>query len=347
MHTVGTPALWALFLLGLLVALAVDLFVHRRDAPISVRDAALWSAFWVALSALFCAFVYLRFGSSAALAWGTTWLLEKALSVDNLFVFLVIFSAFAVPDGSRHRVLFWGVLGAFVMRAAFIVAGAALVQAFDAVLYLLGAVLLWTSYRMLRASEDEAPDLDRNPFVRLFRRVVPTTTEYVGRRFWVWRDGRWLATPLVPVLIVVETTDLVFAVDSVPAALAVSDDPFIVFTSNALAILGLRTLFFLLHGLVARLRYLRHGLVAVLAFIGGKLLVRDLWHVPVGVSLAVVATCLAASVLASWVLPRPRVPPVAGTVPSPRRLEPAEAVGRHDDSAAPETWERSSPPPST
>lgn len=300
---IGTPELWAGFIIFILAMLALDLGVfHRRAHEVSTREALAWSLVWIALALLFNAGIYHWFGRERALEFFTGYLIEKALSVDNLFVFLVLFTYFAVPAALRHRVLFWGILGALVMRALFIVAGTALIAAFHWVLYLFGAFLVFTGLKLL-AARDEGIEPERNPVLRLIRRVLPSVPEYHGARFVVRRAGRWFATPLLAVLVMIEATDIVFALDSIPAVFAITRDPFIVFTSNIFAVLGLRALFFLLAGMLGRFRYLKVGLGLVLAFVGVKMLLVDLVRVPIALSLGVIACLLGLSVAASMLLP--------------------------------------------
>lgn len=300
---IGTPELWAGFIIFILAMLALDLGVfHRRAHEVSTREALAWSLVWIALALLFNAGIYHWFGRERALEFFTGYLIEKALSVDNLFVFLVLFTYFAVPAALRHRVLFWGILGALVMRALFIVAGTALIAAFHWVLYLFGAFLVFTGLKLL-AARDEGIEPERNPVLRLIRRVLPSVPEYHGARFVVRRAGRWFATPLLAVLVMIEATDIVFALDSIPAVFAITRDPFIVFTSNIFAVLGLRALFFFLAGMLGRFRYLKVGLGLVLAFVGVKMLLVDLVRVPIALSLGVIACLLGLSVAASMLLP--------------------------------------------
>ena len=299
MNSIGSPWLWAGFVGFVLAMLALDLGVfHRKAHEVKFREALGWSVFWIGLALAFNLGVYLWFGPQAGLEFLTGYLIEKALSVDNLFVFLVIFSAFAVPVAYQHRVLFWGILGALVMRAIFIALGAALLESFHWVIYVFGGLLVLTGIKLMRERGQHA-DPTRNPIFRFFRRMVPAVDEYHGSRFTVLKAGRRYATPLLLVLVAVEATDLVFAVDSIPAIFAITKDPFIVFTSNVFAMLGLRALYFLLAGVMARFRYLKVGLAMVLVFVGGKMLVTDLYKIPVGWSLAVVALLLGGSVAAS------------------------------------------------
>lgn len=304
-ESVGTPLLWVGFTAFVLALLALDLGVfHRKAHEVGFREALVWSVVWVSLAAAFNVAVWMWFGPAKGLEFLTGYLIEKALSVDNIFVFLVVFSYFSVPKELQHRVLFWGILGALVMRAAFIAAGAALLEAFHGVVYVFGGFLVFTGIRML-AQRDAEPRPDRSPVLRLFRRVVPSVPDYEGPRFTVVHAGKRFATPLLAVLVVVEATDLVFAVDSIPAVFAVTKDPFIVYTSNVFAILGLRAMYFLLAGILDRFRYLKVGLATVLIFVGVKMAIVDVYAIPVGVSLAVVAGILGVSIVASLAAPRP------------------------------------------
>jgi tellurite resistance protein TerC len=301
METIGSPALWIGFTGFVLFMLALDLGVfHRNSHEVGVREALGWSAVWVGLALLFNLGVYHWFGPQKGLEFLTGYLIEKALSVDNIFVFLMLFSYFAVPAAYQHRVLFWGILGALVMRAIFIALGAALLARFHWVIYIFGALLVVTAVKMLRAGDHDIHP-ERNPIYRLFRRVVPAAEGYREDRFLVREGGRWLATPLLAVLVAVEATDLVFAVDSIPAIFAVTSDPFIVYTSNIFAILGLRAMFFLLAGVMHQFEYLKVGLALVLGFVGTKMLITEIYKIPVGVSLGVVAALLAGSIAASFV----------------------------------------------
>jgi tellurite resistance protein TerC len=300
---IGTPELWVGFIIFVLAMLALDLGVfHRKAHEVSVREAFVWSVVWITLALVFNVGIYHWFGRERALEFFTGYLIEKALSVDNLFVFLVLFTYFAVPGALRHRVLFWGILGALVMRALFIAAGTALIAAFHWILYVFGAFLIFTGLKLL-AARDEGIEPERNPVLRLIRRFLPSVPEYHGTHFVVKRAGRWYATPLLAVLIIIEATDIVFALDSIPAVFAITRDPFIVFTSNIFAVLGLRALFFLLAGMLGRFRYLKVGLGLVLAFVGTKMLLIDLVRVPIALSLGVIALLLSLSVAASLLRP--------------------------------------------
>jgi tellurite resistance protein TerC len=312
MQSIGTPLLWTGFTAFVVAMLALDLGVfHRRAHEVRFREALSWSVVWVALALAFNVAVWRWFGPTKGLEFLTGYLIEKALSVDNIFVFLVIFSYFAVPKAYQHRVLFWGILGAIVMRAIFIFAGAALLEAFHWVIYVFGGILILTGVKMLVQRNAEIHP-ERNPIFRAFRRLVPSVPEYHGQAFTVLQGGRRYATPLLAVLVAVEATDVVFAVDSIPAVFAVTKDPFIVYTSNIFAILGLRAMYFLLAGVMDRFRYLKAGLATVLVFVGAKMTIAELYPIPVGVSLAVVASILAASVVASLLArPRPLSAPTA------------------------------------
>jgi tellurite resistance protein TerC len=294
--SVGNLYLWVGFTLFILAMLALDLGVfHRRAHEVRLREAAIWSAVWVSLAAGFNVGVYVLAGTGTGLEFTTGYLIEKSLAIDNIFVFAVIFSYFAVPPVYQHRVLFWGILGALVMRAIFIFAGAALLDAFHWVIYLFGAFLLLTGVKLLR-QRDLHVDPGQNVALRLFRRFVPMVPEYHGQRFTILRNGKRYATPLLAVLVLVEATDLVFAVDSIPAIFAVTDDPFIVYTSNIFAILGLRSMYFLLAGIIDRFRYLKVGLGAVLVFVGIKMVLVDVYKIPSWASLLVVSALLGGSI---------------------------------------------------
>lgn len=292
--------LWIGFNLVVLALLALDLGVLNRKAhAVSLREAALWSALWIGLSLAFNGFIFFWQGSEAALDFLTAYLLEKSLSVDNIFVFVLLFTSFQVPDEYQHRVLFWGVIGAILMRALLIVLGTALISLFHWLLYIFGAFLIVTGARLALQREQKA-DPNQGRLVRLVRRFLPITQGYIGGKFLVREKGRLAATPLLLVLVVVEGTDLLFALDSIPAIFAITLDPFLVYTSNICAILGLRALYFLLAGLVERFRYLKFGLAVVLVFVGIKLLLTDLYHIPIGISLGIIAAVLTISIIASW-----------------------------------------------
>lgn len=317
-ESVGTPILWIGFTLFVLAMLTLDLGVfHRRAHEVRVREAFIWTLVWIALALLFNFGVYVWFGPERGLEFFTGYLIEKALSVDNIFVFLVIFSYFAVPAAFQHRVLFWGILGALVMRAVFIVLGAALLQKFHWIIYIFGAFLVFTGVKLLLQRTSEMHP-ERNPLFRLFRRLVPAVGDYRGSHFTTVVAGKRHVTPLLLVLVCVEATDIVFAVDSIPAIFAITRDPFIVYTSNIFAILGLRALYFVLAGVMGRFHYLRAGLALVLAFVGSKMMLADLYEVPIVASLAVIATLLAGSVVASLMRPPAEQPPVTRPHGTPR-----------------------------
>ena len=290
--------LWLAVLAVILIMLAVDLVAHRGTKVASLREATGWSAAWVTIGLGFGAVVWAIFGAQAAGEYYAGYVIEKSLAVDNIFVFALIFTAFAVPRAYQHRVLFYGVLGALVMRAGFIAGGAALINEFAWVLYLFGAFLVATGVQMFR-HRNQHSDPTQHPILRLTRQVIPNTTTWHGTKFWVKEHGRWVATPLFTVLILIEVTDLIFAVDSIPAIFAVTQEPFLVFTSNAFAILGLRAMYFLLADLIHRFVYLKVGLAAVLVFVGVKMLLLDVYKIPIGLSLTVIAGLITASVLAS------------------------------------------------
>ncbi|HEY3377251.1 MAG TPA: TerC family protein [Armatimonadota bacterium] len=296
--------LWVGFNLFVLAMLALDLgIIHRQDHVVTLREALTWSGVWISLALLFNALLYLWRGPDIALQFLTGYLIEKSLSVDNIFVMLTLFTYFKVPGQYQHKVLFWGIIGALVMRAIFIVLGIAAIEKFHWVIYLFGVLLLVTGVRMAVGKEREVHP-ERNPVLRAFQRVMPVTPQYVEGHFFVRQAGRRWATPLMVVLLLIETSDLIFAVDSIPAILAVSQDTFVVYTSNVFAILGLRSLYFALSGMVQRFRYLHYGLAAILIFIGAKMLLTDLVHVPILVTLGMVLGILLLSILASLRVPR-------------------------------------------
>jgi len=293
--------IWAwILLVGTIGALLVVdlLLVHRTPHEISMKEAAIESAVWITIGTGFTLVVLWWHGGTAAGEYLSGYLIEKSLSIDNVFVWAVIFNYFAVPAKYQFRVLFWGIFGALVLRAVFIFTGVALIQRFDWVLYVFGAFLLVTAVRIARHSNDEVHP-ERNPVLKAVRRVVPSTTDYDGQKLFTRRSGRTLATPLFAVLVLVESTDVVFAVDSIPAILAVSREQFIVFSSNAFAILGLRALYFLLAGMAGRFRYLNIGLGGILAFVGVKMLLTDVYHFPTWASLVVISAILAVTVATS------------------------------------------------
>ena len=295
---------WVVFNIFVLAMLALDMGVfHRTAHVVRIKEALLWSAIWISLALLFFLGIFFWRGRVTALEFLTGYLIEKSLSVDNLFVFLLIFSYFRVPSLYQHKILFWGILGALIMRAIFIFAGVALIQKFHWILYLFGAFLILTGIKMALQKDREIHP-EKNPVLILLQRLMPVTDRYEGGRFFVRREGRYLATLLFIVLLVVETTDVIFAMDSIPAVLAITLDPFIVYTSNVFAILGLRSLYFALAGMMALFHYLHYGLSAILVFVGAKMLLADLYKIPVGIALGVVACFLTISIIASIVHPR-------------------------------------------
>ena len=287
-----------------LVLLAIDLGVfHRKAHAVGVREAAIWSAIWISLSLLFAAGIFVLDGSEKGVEFLTAYTIEKSLSVDNIFVFVVIFSYFAVPAQFQHRVLFYGILGALIMRGLFIGAGLGLLELFHWVIFPFGAFLILTGIK-LAVQNDSEVDPERNFLLRLACRFFPITPDYVGQRFVIRKAGTLFVTPLLLVLIVIETTDLVFAVDSVPAIIAVSRDPFIVYSSNVMAILGLRALYFLLAGVVGQFRYLRFGLAMILSFVGVKMILSETYEIPTFAALGVVGAILAVTIIASLIVSR-------------------------------------------
>ena len=295
---------WLAFGVLVVGVLALDLGVGQRaDRAMPVREALRWSVLWIAVAVLFGVGINARLGGAKALEFFTGYVVELSLSADNIFVFLMLFTYFRVPDPYRHKVLLWGILGALVMRGVFIAAGVTLIQRFHMVFYVFGALLIASGVKMAFERGVEIHP-ERNPVLRLARRLLPVTKAYAGDRFFTFEGGRRYATPLFIVLLVVETTDLVFAVDSIPAVLAITQDPFIVYTSNIFAVLGLRAMFFALAGVVGMFRYLSVGLSAILILIGAKMLLTDVVVVPTAVSLAAVAAILATSIVASMVRPK-------------------------------------------
>ncbi len=289
---------WAAVLAVIVSMLAIDLFAHRTAHVVGVKEAAAWSAVWVSLGLAFGGVIWWTYGAQAGGEYYAGYLIEKSLAVDNVFVFALIFTYFAVPREYQHRVLFYGVLGALVFRAIFIAGGAVLIENFAWVLYLFGAFLVYTGWKMFRHRDDQL-DPARNPVLRWMKKRVPSTEEYHGQKFWVKKAGTWVATPLFLVLVMVETTDIIFAVDSIPAIFAVTQDPFLVFTSNAFAILGLRAMYFLLADLIDRFIYLKAGLAAILVFVGIKMLLLDVYKMPIWLSLGVITVSITIAVVAS------------------------------------------------
>jgi len=296
-------ALWGFFG-GLVVGtLLVDILRYMKNPhKLSLREASVWTATWVGLAALFGVAVFAFDGTDKGLEFVTGYIVEWSLSVDNLFVFLMIFQYFAVPEIYTQRVLFWGIMGAIVLRGIFIATAVTLLSYFTWLIYVFGAFLIYVGVKLLRAGEVHV-EPGKNPVLRFFKRLVPVETEYTTQNFFVRREGKLMATALMPVMIVIASTDIMFAIDSIPAILAITRDPFIVYTSNIFAILGLRALFFVLAGIMGLFRYLQLGLCVVLMFIGVKMLLSEFVHIPIALSLGVVGTVLGGSVIASLLLP--------------------------------------------
>jgi tellurite resistance protein TerC len=310
METIATPSLWIIFSVFVLGMLALDLGVFsRKPHEVRFKEALSWSVVWVTLSMIFNAWIYYAFGSQKALEFLTGYVIEKALSVDNIFVFVVLFASFAVPKIYQHRVLFWGVIGAILMRAIFIGVGSALISRFHWVMYIFGAILIFTGIKLM-AEGDAEPHPEKNPIYKFARRLMPATPEYHGKAFTIIKDGRRHATPLLLVLIAIEATDVVFAVDSIPAIFAITTDPFIVYTSNIFAILGLRAMYFLLAGILDKFHFLKFGLALVLLFVGIKMIIVDWYKISIGLSLGVIAGILTLSIVASVIWPKsPEIKP--------------------------------------
>ena len=295
---------WVGFNLFIFAMLALDLGIfHRKAHEIRVREALIESGYWIGLALLFNVVVYFWQGREVALQFLTGYVIEKSLSVDNIFVMILIFAYFRVPAKYQHKVLFWGIVGALVMRAIFITAGIVLIHKFHWIIYVFGAFLIFTGIK-LALEKDKEIHPEKNFVLKFFKRFMPTTDSYEGDKFFIKKAGKLLATPLFLVLLVVEATDVVFAVDSIPAILAITHDPFIVYSSNAFAILGLRALFFALAGVMGMFHHLHYGLAAILGFVGVKMLLSDIYKIPIGISLGVIAGAIAFSVIASLVWPK-------------------------------------------
>ncbi len=294
--------LWTSFSVFVIGMLALDLGVfHRKSHSVSVKEALTWTAVWITLSMIFNLFVYYYFGKEKALEFFTAYVVEKSLSVDNIFVMIMIFSYFSVPDSYQHKVLFWGIFGALVMRVIFIFAGIELIHKFHWLIYVFGGFLVVTGVRMV-IGEDKPIEPEKNPLVKLVRRMFPVTDSFEGDKFFVKRDNKIWATPLFIVVVLIEATDLIFAVDSIPAIIAISDDTFIVYTSNVFAILGLRSLYFALSGIEKYFKYLKYGLATILVFVGVKMCIVDFYKIPVEISLIVICFLLAISMIASVIV---------------------------------------------
>jgi len=297
---------FGLFNLFVIAMLWVDLkWLHRENRPMRLRESLAWVAFWVSLALIFCAGVWIVQGPQKGMEFLAGYLIEESLSVDNLFVFLLVFSHFKVPAHAQHKVLFWGILGALVLRAIFIFAGVALIQKFQWIMYVFGALLVFSGIKLF-FEKDKNIEPDKNTIVKFFKKFMPVTPRYEGEKFFVRREGKLWATPLFIVVLVIETTDVIFAIDSIPAVLAVSHDPFIIYTSNIFAILGLRALFFALAGVMKLFHYLHYGLGAILIFVGIKMCGAHYFHIPIAASLGVIGGILMFSVILSIILGKKR-----------------------------------------
>lgn len=298
--------LWIGFNIFILLMLALDLGVFQKKThAVSVKEALIWSAVWIILALFFNVFIYYEMGETKAVEFFTGYLLERSLSIDNIFVFVLLFSYFKVPAEFQHKVLFWGVLGALILRAALIFLGVVLIHKFAWIIYVFGAFLLFTGFRMAMHNDDDI-DPEKNIVIRLYKKFFPVTKEYHGGDFFVRKEGKISATPLFVVLIATEFTDLVFAFDSIPAIFSVTDDAFIIYTSNIFAILGLRAMYFALAGIIDKFHYLKVGLSMILIFIGFKMVIVDLFKIPIGYSLAVIALILVVSIVYSILKPKPK-----------------------------------------
>ncbi len=304
---------WIFFAIFIIAMLALDLgIINRKAHVIKMKEALLWTSFWVTLAVLFGGGVYYFYDHIKAMEFFTAYLIEYSLSIDNLFVFMLIFRYFGVPHAYEHKALFWGILLALITRAVFIFVGVALINLFGWVMYIFGAFLIYTGIKMALNKQTEVHP-DKNIALKLLRKMMPVSQEFSGAKFFIVKRGIRYATPMLAVLLALETTDILFAVDSIPAVLAISKDPFIVYTSNVFAILGLRSLFFAISGLMKLFHLLHYGLAAILSFVGIKMLIEDFFHVPVTASLLVIASILAASILSSIIWPdkeEGEVPPV-------------------------------------
>jgi len=300
----STTLLWIVFFSLISIAMIIDLgFANKKSHEISLKESLRWTAVWISLALLFCAGIYLKFGTEKGMLFLTGYILEYSLSVDNLFVFLMIFSFFKVPKMYQHRVLFWGILVALVTRILFISGGVVLVNKFHWIIYIFGVFLVYTGIKMAFKNNDDEIDLEKNILLRIVRKIIPISTKYDKEHFITKIKNRRYATPLLVVLLVIEATDIIFAVDSIPAILSITTDPFIVITSNVFAIVGLRSLYFALSKIVNLFHYLHYGLSVILTFIGAKMLISHYYVIPVSIALTVVAVVLASSVIASLIWP--------------------------------------------
>lgn len=300
---ISQTIMWIIFAILIVAALILDFAIcHGKSKEVSIKESILWSLFWIALALLFCVGIYFWHGTQASLAFLAGYFIEKSLSVDNLFVFLLIFTYFKVPRHVQHKALLWGVIGAIAMRAIFIFAGVAIVSKFHWAIYVMGIFLLFTAVKMLFQKDKEIHP-EKNPILRLFRKFWPVASEYEGDKFFIKRAGKLLATPLFVVVLVIESTDVIFAVDSIPAIFAITTDPFLVYTSNIFAILGLRAIFFALSGFMILFHHLHYGLSLILAFVGVKMIISNFYKMPIGVALGVIAAVLVTSVVTSILWP--------------------------------------------
>jgi len=304
---IATVYVWIGFIAFVLIMLALDLGIfHRKSHEVKIKEALIWSAVWISIAMVFNYGIYVYMGEVKAMEFLTGYVIEKSLSIDNLFVFIMIFSYFNVDKKYQHKVLFWGIIGALIMRSIFIFAGVALINKFHWIIYIFGAFLIFTGVKML-FQKDEKMDPNKNPLVKLFKRFYPVTDTMHGDRFFVKINAKTFATPLFVVLLLVEFTDLIFAVDSIPAIMAITSDPFIIFTSNVFAILGLRALYFALAGITQYFHYIKYGLSAILVFVGLKMVMVDFYKIPVMISLFTILGILVISVVASLLFPKKEV----------------------------------------
>ncbi|MEQ8524541.1 TerC family protein [Gracilimonas sp.] len=296
--------LWIVFNIFIVAMLIIDLMVfNRNEHEISIKESLVWTGVWIFLACVFGVGIYFYMDPASSLDYFTGYLIEKSLSVDNIFVFILVFSYFGVPPKYQHKVLFWGIFGALVLRFLFIFLGVALIERFEWIVYIFGAFLVYTGLKMAFETEKEVHP-ERNPLLKLTRKFIPVTNKFDGPHFLTRVNGKLMATPLFVVLIVIETTDVVFAIDSIPAILAITTDEFLVYSSNAFAILGLRALYFALNGVMKLFHYLHYGLAAILSFVGIKMLIADFYHVPTPWALGFVGFALTASIVASMLFPK-------------------------------------------
>lgn len=294
---------WIIFGAVITVLMILDIGVFNRKAhEVSLKESLWWSLFWTVVALLFCIVIYYSNGRDGVLVYLTAYIVERALSMDNLFVFLMIFTYFQVPDKYQHRILFWGIIGALAMRFIFIFAGITLITKFHWVLYIFGGILIYSGIKML-GDDDEEIEPEKNPVIKLFRKIMPVAENYKGGRFFIKKNLKWFATPMFIVLLVIETSDVIFAVDSIPAVLSISQDTFIVYTSNIMAILGLRALYFALAGIMKIFRFLNYGLAIILSFVGVKMIISGFYNISTAMSLSVICLVLMLSIFASLVFP--------------------------------------------